>query len=116
MTTVTIILHDAPYGDEKSYNGLRTAMTLQKKEGVQVKVFLFADATFCGLQNQITPNGFYNIGRMIRSVARKGKIGACRACLDARGLRDVQLIEGVHKSSMVELTDWILASDKVISF
>ena len=116
MSTVTIILHDAPYGDEKSYNGLRTAMTLQKKEGVQVNVFLFADATFCALQEQITPDGYYNIGRMIRSVARRGTIGACGACLDARGLKNIQLIDGVQRSSMNELTDWILASDNVISF
>ncbi len=116
MTSITIILHDAPYGSEKSYNGLRTAMTLQKRDGIQVNVFLFADATTCALQNQNTPDGHYNIGRMIRSVARKGKIGACGACLDARGLMNVQLIEGVQRSSMNELTDWILASDKVLSF
>ncbi len=116
MSTITIILHDAPYGDEKSYNGLRTAMTLQKREGVQVNVFLFADATFCALQEQTTPDGYYNIGRMIRSVARKGKIGACGACLDTRGLTNLPLIEGVHRSSMNELTDWILASDKILSF
>jgi uncharacterized protein involved in oxidation of intracellular sulfur len=116
MSTVTIILHDAPYGDEKSYNGLRTAMTLQKQEGIQVNVFLFADATFCALQEQTTPDGYYNIGRMIRSVARKGRIGACGACLDARGLKNIQLIDGVQRSSMKGLTEWILASDKVISF
>jgi uncharacterized protein involved in oxidation of intracellular sulfur len=116
MSTITIILHDAAYGTEKSYNGLRTAMALQKKEGVQVNVFLFADATTCALQNQITPEGFYNIGRMIRSVARRGKIGACGACLDARGLKNIQLIEGVQRSSMNELANWILSSDKTISF
>ncbi len=116
MSSITIILHDAPYGSEKSYNGLRTAMTLQKREGIQVNLFLFADATTCALQNQVTPDGYYNIERMIRSVARKGKVGACGTCLDIRGLKDVQLIEGVQRSSMNELTDWILASDKIISF
>ena len=116
MTLITIILHDAPYGSEKSYNGLRTAMTLQKREGVQVNIFLFADATTCALQNQATPDGYYNIERMIRSVARKGKIGACGACLDARGLKNVKLIEEVQPSSMNEFTDWILTSDKVLSF
>ena len=115
MSTITIVLHDAPYGSEKSYNGLRTAMMLQKRE-INVNVFLFADATFCALQDQITPDGYYNIGRMIRSVSRKGKIGACGACLDARGLKNVQLLEGVQRSSMNELTNWILASEKVISF
>jgi uncharacterized protein involved in oxidation of intracellular sulfur len=116
MSSITIILHDAPYGSEKSYNGLRTAMTLQKREGIQVNLFLFADATTCALQNQVTPDGYYNIERMIRSVARKGKVGACGVCLDTRGLKNIQLIEGVQRSSMNELTDWILTSDKVISF
>ena len=116
MSLITIILHDAPYGSEQSYNGLRLAITLQRREGTQVNVFLFADAGTCALQNQTTPDGFYNIGRMIRSVARRGKIGACGSCLDARGLKDVQLIEGVTRSSMNELSDWILASDKVLSF
>lgn len=116
MSSITIILHDAPYGSEKSYNGLRTAMTMQKREGIQLNLFLFANATTCALPNQVTPDGYYNIGRMIRSVARKGKVGACGACLDIRGLKNVQLIEGVQRSSMNELTDWILASDKIISF
>ncbi|MHA1967150.1 MAG: DsrE/DsrF/TusD sulfur relay family protein [Candidatus Hodarchaeales archaeon] len=116
MNSITIILNDAPYGSERSYNGLRTAMTLQKREGVQVKVFLFADATFCALKDQKTPDGYYNIGRMIRSVAKKGKVGACGACLDARGLENLQLVDGVLRSSMNELTDWILASDKIINF
>ena len=116
MSLITIILHDAPYGSEKSYNGLRLAMTLQKREGISVNVFLFADAGTCALQNQTTPDGFYNIGRMIRSVARRGKIGACGSCLDARGLKDVQLIEGVKRSTMNELADWVLSSDKVLSF
>ena len=91
-------------------------MTLQKRDEVKLNIFLFADATTCAIQNQTTPDGYYNIGRMIRSVARKGKIGACGACLDARGLTNVQLIEGVQRSSMNELTDWILTSDKVLSF
>jgi uncharacterized protein involved in oxidation of intracellular sulfur len=116
MRIFTIILHDAPYGTERPYNGLRTAMTLQKQENIQVNVFLFADATFCALQDQTTPDGYYNIGRMIRRIAQKGKIGACRACLNARGLSKLPLIENVHRSSMDELTEWILESEKVINF
>ncbi len=116
MSLITIILHDAPYGSEKSYNGLRAAMALQKREGVHVNVFLLADAGACALQNQTTPDGYYNIGRMIRSIARRGKVGACGSCLDARGLSSVQLIDRVQRSSMNELSDWILTSDKVISF
>ncbi|MHA1975291.1 MAG: DsrE/DsrF/TusD sulfur relay family protein [Candidatus Hodarchaeales archaeon] len=109
-------MYRVSYGSEKSYNGLRTAMTLQKREEIQVKVFLFADATTCAIQKQDTPEYYYNIERMIRSVARKGNVEACGVCLDARGLKNVQLIDGVKRSSMNELADWILTSDKVMSF
>ena len=117
MPIITIILQGAPYGSERTYNGLRTAMALQKEENVIVKVFLFADATFCALKGQTTPDGYYNIGRMIRYLAKKGKVGCCGSCMDARGIgKDVQLIENVQRSSVDELKDWILTSDKVINF
>ncbi|OLS27272.1 MAG: hypothetical protein HeimC3_04430 [Candidatus Heimdallarchaeota archaeon LC_3] len=116
MTKITIIINDAPYGSERSYNGLRTVRALLKRDSVEVNVFLMADATFCALDNQTTPNGFYNVGRMLTSIVNKGKIGACGTCMDARGLTKLKLINGVHRSSMDELTDWILASDKIITY
>lgn len=74
MQKILIIINDAPYGTEKAYNALRMAMTLQKEhsENVEVKIFLLADAVFCGLPNQNTPNGYYNIERMLKSVIQKG--------------------------------------------
>ena len=67
---ITIILNDAPYGSERSYNGLRLALSLTKNNE-QVQVFLF-DAIFCALKNQQTPAGYYNIGRMIQVLIRRG--------------------------------------------
>ena len=32
----------------------------------------FADAVFCGKRNQKTPDGYYNIERMIKGLLRKG--------------------------------------------
>ena len=50
MSKILIIINDAPYGTEKAYNALRMAMTLQKNhESVNVRIFLLADAVFCGL-------------------------------------------------------------------
>ncbi len=69
---ITVILNNAPYGDERSYNGLRLALALLKA-GEEVRVFLLADAVFCAMQNQRTPDGYYNIERMIRSLLRRGK-------------------------------------------
>lgn len=115
---ILIIINDAPYGTEKAYNALRLAMNIQKESPeAEVALFLMADAVFCGIPNQITPQGYYSIERMLKSVGNKnGKIRVCGGCMDARGLTDIKLIDGVERSSMKELTDLILAADKVISF
>jgi uncharacterized protein involved in oxidation of intracellular sulfur len=71
MKSFLIILNEGPYGSERPYNGLRLAMSLQEK-GAPVKLFLMGDAVGCARKNQQTPTGFYNVGRMVASVARKG--------------------------------------------
>ena len=63
------------------------------------------------------PQGFYNVQLMLAAVTRHaGVIGTCGSCMDARGITDQELIEGVHRGSMEELTAWTLEADKVISF
>jgi uncharacterized protein involved in oxidation of intracellular sulfur len=113
-----IIINDAPYGTEKAYNALRLAMSIQKEgNDAQVDVFLMADAVGCGLPNQNTPQGYYNIERMLKSVILKGsKVKACGGCMEARGITQEMLMDGVNKSSMKELTEMTLAADKVITF
>lgn len=114
---VLIILNDPPYGTERSYNGLRLARQLLAQEGVALKLFLMADAVACAKAGQTTPDGYYNLGRMVRAVAAKGApIGACGTCMDARGLGDGDLLPGVHRSTMAELGTWTLEADKVITF
>ena len=116
--SILILINDAPYGTEKAYNGLRVAMALQKDHPtVQVNVFLMADAVGCALPNQNTAQGYYNIERMIKSVLVKGgKVRACGTCSDARGIRNLQLIDGVEMSNMSELAQWSVDADKVFTF
>ncbi len=113
-----IIINEAPYGTEKAYNALRMAMQIQKDfPENEVRVFLMADAAFCALPNQNTPNGYYNIERMLKSVLKKGgQVKICGSCADARGIKDLPLIEGAQLSTMAELTQWTVESDKVITF
>lgn len=115
---ILILINDAPYGTEKAYNALRLAMALQKDHPtVQVNVFLMADAVSCGIPNQNTPQGYYNIERMLKSVlAKGGKVKACGTCADARGIRTLQLVEGVQISNMAELAQWTVEADKVFTF
>ena len=54
---------------------------------------------------------------MLKSVVNSGgKIKACGSCLDARGLGDAQLADGVEKSNMKELAQWTVDADKVFTF
>lgn len=115
---VLIIINDAPYGTEKAYNALRLAIQLGKEhEDVEVRVFLMADAVHCALVNQNTPSGYYNIEKMLKIIIAKGaKVKICGSCADARGLKNIPLIEGTEISTMAELTNWVADSDKIISF
>lgn len=115
---VLIIINDAPYGTEKAYNALRLAMTLQKEHAdTEIRIFLMGDAVTCALLDQATPKGYYNIERMLQSViAKGGKVKACGSCSDARGVRDLNLIEEVELSTMSQLTQWVVESDRVITF
>jgi uncharacterized protein involved in oxidation of intracellular sulfur len=112
-----IILNDPPYGSERSYNGLRLATSLAKSEGTGISVFLIGDAASWAVTGQTTPNGYYNIERMLKLLAAKGApIGVCGSCMDARGIKAEMPAEGTHRSSMNELTQWTQAVDKVLVF
>ena len=116
---ILFIINDAPYGTEKAFNAFRMAMALQKEhaESVEVNIFLMADAVTCALPNQNTPQGYYNIERMVKAVISKGaSIIACGSCSDARGIREIPLIEGVEISTMSQLINWTVEADKVLTF
>ncbi|MBI2707633.1 MAG: DsrE family protein [Proteobacteria bacterium] len=111
------ILNDAPYGTERSYNGLRLAGSLSKGKEQETKVFLIGDAAACAKKGQKVPSGYYNTELMLKTVARhKGEIGVCASCMDARGITDEELAEGTKRSSLDELADWTIWADKVITF
>jgi uncharacterized protein involved in oxidation of intracellular sulfur len=115
---ILFIVNDAPYGTEKAYNAYRLAMMLQKEHAeVEVWIFLMADAVTCALPGQKTPDGYYNIERMLKSMIRKGaQVKACGTCADARGLHELTLIEGVELSTMSQLAQWTASADKVLTF
>lgn len=117
MSKTLLILNDPPYGTERSYNGLRLAGALSKREGAEVRVFLMGDAASCAKSGQKVPPGYYNVEVMLHAVTRKGgAVGVCGSCMDARGIPADGLSEGCHRSSMDELTDWTLWADRVLVF
>lgn len=116
MSKTLFILNDAPYGTERSYNGLRLAGALAKREGEEVKVFLIGDAAACAKAGQRVPSGYYKIENMLRAVARHGEVGVCGTCMDARGITDSELAEGATRSTLEQLTDWTQWGDATLVF
>ena len=115
---VLIIINNAPYGTEKVYNAMRLAMMLQKEHSdVEVRIFLLADAVASAIPNQSSPQGYYNLERMLKSVIKKGgMVKACGTCIDARGIRGINLIEDIEISTMSQLNEWVVSFDKLVTF
>ncbi len=114
---ILLILNDAPYGSERTYNGLRLAASLGRSERASVRAFLIGDAAAAAHKGQKVPQGYYNVEVMLGAVSKHGgEIGVCSSCMDARGLREEDLIVGAHRSSMEELTRWTLEADRTLVF
>jgi uncharacterized protein involved in oxidation of intracellular sulfur len=112
------ILNDPPYGTERCYNGLRLAHALLKNDpAAEVTVFLMADAVVAARKGQKTPDGYYNMERMLkRVVTAKGQVLLCGTCMEARGMTGEDVMEGARRSSMDELAAATVSADKVLVF
>lgn len=75
-TNYLFIINDSPYGSERSYNALRLALNLVKRAENEVRIFLIGDGVNCAIARQKTPEGYYNIERMLKSLAHRGKVAA----------------------------------------
>jgi len=112
------IVNDPPYGTERVYNALRLAHALLKREpSSQVTVFLMADAVLAAKAQQKTPEGYYNLERMLKRVlGSNGAVLLCGTCMDARGMSTIELIDGACRSTMDELANATADADKVLVF
>jgi uncharacterized protein involved in oxidation of intracellular sulfur len=113
-----MIVKSPPYGDENVWNALRLALTLvSASTGMDVNIFLLGDAVSAAKKGQKTPEGYYNLERMLSDLLRQGaKVSVCGTCIQARGLNKEGLIEGIKVGSMMILADWLRGSSKVLSF
>jgi len=112
----TIIVNDSPYGIEKPWNAFRLCST-SASEGIKIQLFLMGDAVTSAKKGQKTPQGYYNMEKMLGTLIKKGvDVKVCGSCINARGLTIPELVDGTELGSMKILVDWISQSDKVISF
>ncbi len=116
MNTVTIVLQDAPYGNEKVWNALRLSQALLSV-GSKVRIFLYGDSVIAAKTRQSPPKGYYNIGEMMKGLVEKGaEVKSCLTCTQSRGLTQEDFVEGVVIGKTLDLAHWINEGGQVMVF
>jgi uncharacterized protein involved in oxidation of intracellular sulfur len=117
VKSILLVVNGPAYGSDETYNAVRLAVALAKRDDTDVRVFLMGDAVTCAVSGQRTPDGYYALDRMLASFHRKGgSIACCGTCLDARGLTADRLIAEAARSTMDELAGWTVEADQVLAF
>lgn len=118
MQKIVLIANGAGYGNESLFNALRLAVAMQEQQGgkIALRLFLMSDAVTAGLKGQ-QPGEGYNLQQMLEILtAQSVPVKLCKTCADARGVSQLPLIDGVEIGTLIELAEWTLAADKVLTF
>src|ERR1700746_3390338 len=117
MMEYLFVLNDSPYGSQRTYNALRLAGALAKGATREVSIFLLGDGGLSGFRMQSPADASYNAQEMLRLLAAQGvSIGACRTCLEARGIDDASLVAGINRRTLDDLPTLSEEATKVLVF
>ena len=116
---ILLIFNREPYDNtDVTWNGLRLADNLLKR-GTNVKIFLMNDAVDMARDVCRPPEGYdQDLTKMLKDLIAQGvPVKVCGTCMARCGIHKNQpYFEGAEKSTMPALSEWVIDSDKVISF
>ncbi len=116
---VLIIFNGVPYNDtDVTWNGLRQAEAL-RASGAQVRIFLMNDSVDMARESCKPPEHYeFDLSQMLKDLISKGvEVKVCGTCMTRCGIhKNEPYFEGANSSSQAELAQWVLDSDKVLSF
>lgn len=116
MQTITIIINELPYKNDKAWNALRLAGELLNQD-IKVKIFLLEDGVDIGKENQDTKGKEYNLEKLTKKLlSRNASFVACSTCLKVCGMSKEKLIDGIIEGHMSDLAKLVKESDKVLTF
>lgn len=117
MSSMVVIANGAAYGHESLFNALRLSIALKERQtDLDLRLFLMSDAVIAGINGQ-QPREGYNLQQMLEILtAQNVPIKLCKTCADARGVGGLTLVDGVEIGTLIELAQWTLAAEKVLTF
>ncbi len=118
MKNVLIVFNMQPYdGTDVSWNALRLCEQLLARD-MDVKVFLMNDSVDLARDAAKAPDGYYDLGQMLKDLIDKGvPVKVCGTCKVRCGIHKGQpYFNGAQEAKMTELAEWIEQADTVLTF
>ena len=116
---ILIILNREPYDNtDVIWNGLRLAGKLTT-DSIELRLFLMNDAVDLARDVCRQPVGYdQDLSKRLKELIARGvTVKVCGTCMARCGIyKNHPYFEGAQKSTMQELADWVVDSDKVITF
>lgn len=116
---VLIIFNRQPYDStDVTWNGLRLAQTLSET-GQEVRIFLMNDSVDMARDICKPPAGYdQDLAQILKELIAKGiLVKVCGTCMVRCGIyKNLPYFAGAEKSTMAALAEWVIDSDKVITF
>lgn len=117
--SVLVIFNREPYDStDVTWNGLRLAGQLLDA-GQDVRLFLMNDAVDLARDICKPPEGYdQDLAAMLRELITRGApVKVCGTCMARCGIyKNHPYSAGAQTATMVELAEWVIGSDKVITF
>ncbi|MBA7677613.1 Protein YchN [subsurface metagenome] len=116
---ILIIFNRQPYDNtDVAWNGLRLAGKLLEAKQ-EVRIFLMNDSVDMARDVCKPPEGYdQDLSQMLKDLITKGvPVKVCGTCMARCGIHKNQpYFDGAEKATMPELTEWVVDSDKVLTF
>ena len=116
---ILIVFNREPYDNtDVTWNGLRLADKLLES-GQEVRLFLMNDSVDMARDVCKPPDNYdQDLSTMLKELIAKGvAVKVCGTCMARCGIhKNHPYFEGAVKSTMQELAQWVIESDKIITF
>jgi len=113
-----IVFNHLPYdGSDVTWNALRLAGQLLEKD-IEVRLFLMNDSVDLARDAAEAPEGYFDLGEMLKELIAKGvAVKVCGTCKARCGLHKGQpYFEGAREATMGELAEWVEGADRLLTF
>ncbi len=117
--SILFILGQNPYdGTDVTWNALRLAKNLLEK-GQEIRIFLMNDAVDLARNTCKKPEYYdQDLVLNLKELIKNGvSVEVCGTCMARCGIyKNEPYYEGANKSTMNKLAEWVIDSDKVLTF